>query len=280
MTAITASAPKERRTHTFPLGKWLQRGLLAAYLFAIGVFLALPALLVVIVSFDTVNYMQFPPSGLTLKWYALVLSSETMRLAIYNSIIVAIASTAACVLLGVPASLFIARARFPGRNALYAFLLSPIAVPWVVFGLALLYLWSASGVARDLNAIIIGHTVMGVPFVIRTCVAVLSGISPSYDLAARTLGARRWQTFVHVTLPMMRPGIVAGAVFCVLLSFINVPVPLFLTTSSSVTVQVAVFSYLLSNYDPGVSAVSTIQLIIILAALFIAQRTANLRDFF
>jgi putative spermidine/putrescine transport system permease protein len=259
--------------------KALKRTLVALYLALIIVFLALPTLLVVVVSLDTVNYMQFPPSGFSLKWYEAIFASSTMRLAIVNSIIVAFASTLAALLFGVPAALCIARLRFPGRDTLYAFLLSPIAVPWVVFGLALLYLWSAAGIARNLTAIVIGHIAMGLPFVIRTCVAVLSGISPSYDLAARALGARRWQSFVYVTLPMMQAGIVAGAVFCILLSFINVPVPLFLTTSSSVTIQVAVFSYLLSNYDPGVSAVSTIQLLIILAALYVAQRVANLREF-
>ena len=268
-----------RTTSTGSMVRPMQRIIGTAYLLLVVVFLALPALLVVLVSFDTANYMQFPPSGFTLKWYQVILSSDTMRLAIINSAIVGVVSTLLSIILGVPAALYIARSQFPGRDTLYAFLLSPMAVPWIVYGLALLYLWSAASISRDLNVIIIGHTVMGVPYVIRTCVAVLSGISPSYDLAARTLGARRWQAFAFVTLPMMRSGIVAGAVFCILLSFINVPVPLFLTTSSSVTIQVAVFSYLLSNYDPGVAAISTIQLLIILLALYIAQRVANVREF-
>jgi putative spermidine/putrescine transport system permease protein len=280
MSVSAITPPRSGVLRPGALGKTVRRLLVALYLAAIAVFLALPAVLVVVVSFDTANYMQFPPSGLTLKWYQLIFASETMRLAILNSMIVAVVSTLLTVAIGVPAALYIARCRFRGRDALYAFLLSPIAVPWVVFGLALLYLWSAASISRDLTAIIIGHTVMGLPFVIRTCVAVLSGVSPTCELAARTLGARRWQSFIFVTLPMMQSGIVAGAVFCILLSFINVPVPLFLTTSSSVTIQVAVFSYLLSNYDPGVSAVSTIQLLIILLALYVAQRVANLREFF
>jgi putative spermidine/putrescine transport system permease protein len=276
---MNAFVPSHPARSNASIARPLQRLAGGAYILAVAVFLALPALLVVVVSFDTANYMQFPPSGLTLKWYGAILASDTMRLAIINSAIVGAVSTLLSVVLGVPAALYIARASFPGRDALYAFLLSPMAVPWIVFGLALLYLWSAASISRDLTAIVIGHTVMGLPYVIRTCVAVLSGISPSYDLAARTLGARRWQSFLFVTLPMMRAGIIAGAIFCVLLSFINVPVPLFLTTSSSVTIQVAIFSYMLSNYDPGVAAISTIQLLIILLALYVAQRVANLRDF-
>jgi putative spermidine/putrescine transport system permease protein len=107
---------------------------------------------------------------------------------------------------------------------------------------------------------------MGIPYVIRTCVAALAGVSPAFELAARNLGASPLRAFVRITLPMMRMGIVAGATFCLLLSFINVPVPLFLTTSSTITVQVAIFSYMLSNTDPGVAAIATIQLFIILAA--------------
>lgn len=276
MSVMATNLPATKR---LPWAKMLKRAIWGAYLLLIAVFLALPAVLVVISSFDAADYMQFPPKELTLKWFATVLQSDTMQLAILNSIIVGAVTTIICVLLAVPAALVIVRRQFPGRDTLFALLMSPIAVPWVVFGLAMLYLWSALSWQRDLSTIILGHTVMGVPYVLRTCVAVLGGVSPSYELAARTLGADRWRSFVLVTLPMMRSGIIAGAVFCLLLSFINVPVPLFLTTSSSTTIQVAIFSYLLSNYDPGVAAISTIQLVIILLSLYVAQRLANVREF-
>lgn len=276
MSGMATTLPAAKKT---PWAKILKRAIWGAYLLLIAVFLALPAVLVVISSFDAADYMQFPPKELTLKWYATVLQSDTMQLAILNSVIVGVVTTVVCVLLAVPAALVIVRRQFPGRDTLFALLMSPIAVPWVVFGLAMLYLWSALSWQRDLSTIIIGHTVMGVPYVLRTCVAVLGGISPSYELAARTLGANRWRSFALVTLPMMRSGIIAGAVFCLLISFINVPVPLFLTTSSSTTIQVAIFSYLLSNYDPGVAAISVIQLVIILLSLYVAQRLANVREF-
>lgn len=266
-----------------PMGHRVWNGLLQAawrfYLLLIVVFLLFPALLVVVVSFDTANYMRFPPDGFTLRWYQTAFASETIRLAIYNSMIVAVVSTAASIALAVPAAIVIVRRRFPGRDALYTFLMSPIAVPWVVFGLALLYLWSAAGWNRGLTAIAIGHTVIGMPYVLRTCTAVLSHATPSCELAARTLGAGPWNTFRLVTLPMMKAGVIAGATFCLLISFINVPVPLFLTTSSSTTLQIAIFSYMFSNYDPGVAAIASFQLVIILLALYVAQRIANLREF-
>src|SRR5690606_10082233 len=135
-----------------------------------------------------------------------------------------------------------------------ALLLSPLTIPWVVFGLAILNFWNAAGLPRNLFAIVIAHAVIGLPYVVRTCVAVLISISPSCELAARTLGASHHRAFVLVTLPMMRMAVVAGAIFCLLISFINVPVPLFLTTASTTTIQVAIFSQMLSNTDPTVAA--------------------------
>lgn len=273
-----AMTHEKTATHSF-FNRFLVRAAWAVYIFVISTFLILPALLVVVGSFDTVNYMQFPPSGFTTRWYEMVFMSETLRQAVVNSVIVGVVSTLAAIALSVPAALLIVRRHFPGRDSLYIFLMSPIAVPWIVFGLALLYLWSALGWTSGLTAIAIGHIVVGTPYVLRTCTAVLSQATPSYELAARTLGANRWKAFWLVTLPMMKSGIIAGATFCFLISFINVPVPLFLTTSSSTTIQVAIFSYMLSNYDPGVAAVSSIQLVIILLALYIAQRLANVREF-
>ena len=252
--------------------------LLGGYVALIAVFLAVPVLVVILASFDTADYVQFPPEGLTLRWYARIWNSASIRTAIWNSAIVGLFSTLLAVAVGVPASVLIARGEFRGRSALYALALSPLTVPWVVFGLALLYFWIAARLPLSLTALVVGHAVMGLPYIVRTCVGVLVGISPNFELAARTLGASRARAFLIVTLPMMQMGIVAGAAFCLLLSFVNVPVALFLTTTSTLTVQIAIFSYMLSNYDPSVAALATIQLVIILAGLAIAQRVANVRD--
>jgi putative spermidine/putrescine transport system permease protein len=257
----------------------LGRLAVAVYMILVALFLAVPVLVVILVSFDVADYVQFPPTGLTLKWYARILASDTMRLAVLNSAIIGIGSTVIAVVLGVPAAYLIARRDFPGRDTLFAFLLSPLTIPWVVFGLALLNFWSATGLPRNLIALAVAHAVIGVPYVVRTCVAVLVGIAPSFELAARTLGANQYRAFFLVTLPMMRMAIVAGAMFCLLISFINVPVPLFLTTSSTITIQVAIFSQMLSNYDPTIAAISTIQLVMILLAFYAGQRIANVHEF-
>ncbi|OFW08885.1 MAG: hypothetical protein A3H27_04740 [Acidobacteria bacterium RIFCSPLOWO2_02_FULL_59_13] len=252
---------------------------IAAYVFFAAVFLTVPVLIVILVSFDTADYVQFPPSGMTLKWYARIAASETWRTAIVNSAIVGVGSTLLAVVTGVPAAYLIARRDFRGRNALLALLLSPLTIPWVVFGLAILNFWGAANLPRNLFAIIVAHSVIGVPYVVRTCLAVLVNISPSCELAARTLGADQKRAFMLVILPMIQMAIISGAIFCLLISFINVPVPLFLTTASTPTMQVAIFSQMLSNTDPTVAAVSTIQLAMILLAFYIGQRVARLGDF-
>lgn len=263
----------------YAAGRAAARGALWLYLAAVSIFLAVPVFIVVLISFDTADYVQFPPRGLTLKWFEYVFASESLMLALRNSAIVGVGCTLMALAVGVPAALVVARRRFLGRDTLYALLLSPLTVPWIVVGLAILFLWVSLGLEKTLFGLMVGHAVVGLPYVVRTCVAVLSGIAPSYELAARTLGAGRIRTFFLITLPMMRMGIVAGAVFSFLISFINVPVPLFMTTSDNLTLPVAIFSYMLSNFDPGVAAISTVQLVLILLAFYIAQRFANLGNF-
>lgn len=276
----TAIAVGERRAAGARKGLGLAaRAVMWTYIAAISLFLVVPVAIVVIVSFDTAAYIRFPPTGLTTRWYAHVLSSSSLMTALRNSVVVGFGCTLLALAVGVPAAIAIARREFPGKSFIYALILSPLTVPWIVIGLGLLFMWVAFDLPRSNWTLVVGHAVVGLPYVVRTCVAVLHGVPETYELAARTLGATPWRAFRLVTLPMMRMGILAGATFCMLISFINVPVPLFVTTSSNLTIPVAIFSYMQSNLDPGVAAVSTIQLVLILLAFWIAQRVARLGDF-
>ena len=250
--------------------------LLAVYVGVIFVVLCLPLVLVVVISFDSATHIKFPPEGYDLHWYRRVFANEGFLLAIENTLIVAAASTAIAVALGLPAALVIARQRFPGRDLVYTLLLSSLTVPWIVFGLALLFLWSAAGLRLSLATLIFGHTVIAAPYVVRTCAAVLASTAPSYEQAARTLGANRTKAFFLVTLPMMKPAILASAAFAFVISVINIPVALFVTTADNVTLPVAIFSYMANDFDPGVAALSVVQLLFIFAALALASRAARI----
>ncbi|MEK7946083.1 ABC transporter permease [Pigmentiphaga sp. YJ18] len=246
-----------------------------AYIVGICLLLVFPLAVVALISFDTSSHIGFPPKGLHLEWYRSLPDNANFLLSFKNSLIVALASTAIAVLVAVPAAILVTRFRFRGRGVLYAMLMSSLTVPWIVYGVALLLLWTHLGLRLGLDTLIFGHAVIGAPYVLRTSVAVLADMPMSYERGARSLGAGPLRTFFTITLPLMMPGLKAGAAFAFIVSFVNIPVSLFVTTADNITVPVAVFNYMQYNFDPGVAAFSMVQLIIIALFIGFAVRAAK-----
>lgn len=253
----------------------LRRRILNAYVFVMTLVLAFPLAVVGLISFDTAAYINFPPTGFSLKWYRSVFENPTFMLSLTNSLVVAFASTACALAVGVPAALVIARRQFPGREFLYALCLSSLTVPWIVYGVSLLLLWAAFGFRLSITTLIFGHAVIGAPYVLRTSVAVLADMPPVYERAARSLGASPLQAFLTVTLPLMAVGVRAGAAFAFIVSIVNIPISLFVTTAENITMPVAVFNYMQYNFDPSVAAFSIIQMFIIAFFIVFAVRAAR-----
>ncbi len=251
------------------------RVLFNAYVVLISLVLVFPLAVVLLISFDTSQYIKFPPSGFQLTWYTTLLDNPTFVLSFFNSLIVAAASTVISLLLGVPAALAIVRRRFACRNLIYGLCLSSLTVPWIVYGVALLFLWSALDLPLSIWTLIFGHTVVGAPYVLRTAVAVLTDMPPAYERSARSLGASAMRVFFTVTLPMMASGIRAGAAFAFIISFVNIPVSLFVTTADNITMPIAVFNYMQYNFDPGVAAFSIVQMVVIALFIGLAARAAR-----
>lgn len=245
------------------------------YVFFISLILVFPLVVVLLISFDTSSYIKFPPSGFHFKWYSSLLDNPTFVLSFVNSLIVASVSTLFSLLIGVPAAVVIARKKFKGKGFVYGLCLSSLTIPWIVYGVALLFLWSALGMSLSIWTLIFGHTVIGAPYVLRTGVAVLANIPLTYERGARSLGASSIKAFFTITLPLMSSGIRAGAAFAFIISFVNIPVSLFVTTFDNVTMPVAVFNYMQYNFDPGVAAFSIIQLIVIALFISLAARAAR-----
>ncbi len=252
-----------------------QKPVFNGYIALVSMLLVFPLLVVLLISFDTSQYIKFPPTGYQLNWYKSLPDNPNFKLSFINSLIVAASSTMIALLVGVPAALVIARKNFPGRNALYTLCLSSLTVPWVVYGVALLFMWSVLGLQLSLWTLIFGHTVIGAPYVLRTAVAVLTNMPPAYERSARSLGASAFTTFRTVTLPLMAPGLLAGASFSFIVSFVNIPVSLFVTTADNITMPVAVFNYMQYNFDPGVAAFSIVQLVVIAIFIGFAVRAAR-----
>jgi putative spermidine/putrescine transport system permease protein len=239
---------------------------IAATSWVILVYLALPLFVVIAISFTTTSYLSFPPVGFTLRWYWNVLGDPTFIEAFVLSGELAAAATVIALLLGVPAALVIARGEFRGRGALSAMFLSPLVLPTIVLGAAMLQYASAFGFARSFWALLVAHVVLVTPYIMRTTLASLSGSERVLEEAAQDLGASPAEVFFLVTLPQIKPGVVAGALFAFINSWINVEVSIFNSTAQLVTLPVKLFNYIQFNIDPTLAAVSatTIYLAIIL----------------
>lgn len=245
------------------------RMVLAGFSLAAIAFLALPLVIIVAVSFTTTAYLRFPPVGFTLKWYAEFLQDASYLQSIWVSASLAVSATAVALVLGVPAALVLARVAFPGRQGISAFFLSPLILPTIVTGVAILQYASALGFARTYAAILAGHVVIVIPYIVRTALASLAGFEESMEEAAQDLGATGVGTFFLVTLPLIKPGIIAGSLFAVIISWINVELSIFNTTANLLPIPVKLFNYIQYNVDPMIAAVSaaTIYVAVIVVVL-------------
>jgi putative spermidine/putrescine transport system permease protein len=225
-------------------------------------YLALPLVVVIAISFTETEYLKFPPQGFTWRWYWKVVSDPTFVEAFVVSSQLAAAATATALLLGVPAALVFARKKFPGARAMNALFLSPLVLPTIVLGVAILQYASALGFARSFWALYVGHVVLVTPYVIRTSLASLSGMDATLEEAAQDLGATRMQAFFLITLPQIKPGVIAGALFAFINSWINVEVSIFNSTAQFVTIPVKLFNYIQFNIDPTLAAVSAVTIYI------------------
>jgi putative spermidine/putrescine transport system permease protein len=234
------------------------RMLIAGISWVVLCYLSLPLIVVVAISFTTTSHLSFPPVGATLRWYGNVLGDPTFVEAFVLSGQLAAAATVVALLLGVPAALAMARGEFGGRGALSAIFLSPLVLPTIVLGAAILQYASALGFARSFWALLVGHVVLVTPYVMRTTLASLSGSERALEEAAQDLGANRIEAFFLITLPQIKPGVVAGALFAFINSWINVEVSIFNSTSQLVTLPVKLFNYIQFNIDPTLAAVSSL----------------------
>ncbi|MFC0217614.1 putative spermidine/putrescine transport system permease protein [Pseudochelatococcus lubricantis] len=249
---------------------------LGLYTVALLTFVMLPIVLVVIASFSSASFIQFPIRGWSLKWYVRAIEYGPFMKSLWISIQLAVASTLAGCLLGVPAALALARSRTAAARTLAAFLVAPISIPAIVLGFALLYYLSAVGIGVSFFGLWVAHTVVAIPYIARTVLAVYRSVPENLEEAAAILGASRLSTLRHVTLPMVRPGIFAGSMFAALISFDNLSLSFFFGSASATTLPVVMLSYMENQFDPAIAAISAIQMLIALAVLLLLERLYGL----
>jgi putative spermidine/putrescine transport system permease protein len=225
---------------------------------------------------------SFPPEGYSLRWFESILEQPKFVEGFRMSFQVGVLATAIGLALGVPASLAVVRHNFPLRAPFASLLLLPLIVPGVVLGTAMYVFEVASENTLDVDvlgtfyALVIGHSVIVIPWVVRLVTASLQGVDRSIEEAAQNLGANQWVTFWRITLPAIRPGIVAGALFGFVTSFGNLEMSLFLCGPGRTTLPIVVLQYLEWKIDPTIAAVSVVQIVLIGIAMLVTDRYVKL----
>lgn len=254
---------------------------LAAAVSMVLFYLIFPILVVVPLSFSSASYLSFPPPGFSLQWYENFFGRSdwlsAARLSIWVGLTVMVLATA----LGTPAALGLVRGSFPGKKLINAFILSPLIAPAIIVAIGVYFFYALIGVVGNPLALVLAHTALAVPFVVINVSATLHGFDESLEYAAMNLGATPWNTFWQVTLPIIRPGVLAGAVFAFLSSFDELVVALFVSGTGAVTLPRKMWQSIRFEIDPTIAAVSTI-LIVLTSALFLGaellrQRSERLR---
>lgn len=242
-------------------------------------FLQLPVIIVMLASVTTTSYLTVPPVGFTLDWYWRVLGDESYGDAILFSLTLAFTATFLSLVFGTAAAYALVRRKVPGSDAITAALMAPLVFPAVVVAVALLQYYTLTGVRGSFAAVAIAHVLITLPYVVRSVLASLAGSDPALEEAARTLGAGGWTAFRMVTLPLIKPGLVAGGIFSFIVSFDNVPVSIFLVSVRQTTLPVKIFTAVEHGIDPGIAAVSTMLIIVTGLCLIVAERWVGFHRF-
>ena len=235
------------------------------------VFLYAPIVILLIFSFNNSDIPAFPLSGFTLHWYHQFLVNADLRASLETSALIAVMTSIGAVVLGVLSSIALVRRKFRGKAAASALLLSPLVIPYVVFGISLLLLFHTIGVPRGMFTVVIGHIVITLPYTILVLVPRLEQIDESLEEAAYDLGASRFRTFRSITLPLILPAVLSAFLIAFTTSFDEYAVASFVVGSRS-TFPIYLYSALrFPSQLPQVIAVAVVVLIVSLTVVVAAE---------
>lgn len=257
----------------------LTRAATIVFVLLTGIFLLAPLIVVGGVSVSESQFIAFPPAGFSLRWYGEVLGSDAYLSAGFLSLQVALLVTVTATVIGGAAAIAIHRRGIPFADLLGTFFLSPLVLPTIIYAIGMLVLWSTLFGAVSMLTLWIGHTVVTLPYVVRTTLAVLSESDPFLEEAAQTMGAGRLQRLWLVVVPQCRPGLIAGAFFAFNISFDEAVLSLFLRKPGMTTLPVQIYGQLEFSPDPSVAAVSTIMIGITIFLILVIDRLLGVQKF-
>lgn len=238
-----------------------------------------PSLIVIAISFDSRAFISFPPQSVSLRWYGALLNHQQLIDAAWFSLRVCVTVTFWSVVMAVPAAYALVRGDFPGKAGLTVFLLSPLMVPGVVLGIAILFFGAAFGFLSSDAMLTVGLTVFCLPLVLRIVMARVAGIDVALEEASANLGASGWQTFRHIVFPQIRPAVLAGGALAFIEAFDNVAVALFTASPRQRPLPVELYYLLQYDSSPLVAAISTLEILLALTIILVVSATIGLENF-
>jgi len=250
----------------------VSRGFLWIGVLLIIFFLAGPAFFIIPVSFTEEGFLAWPPKGFSWDWYKQILSSSSAYpAAAGRSLLVAICSAFLAMALGVPAAFMLVRKRFFGKAAIFAFLVSPIITPHIILSISLFYLFARFSLVGTYIGLIIGHTVIAIPYVVVTVMAIIKNYDERLDQAAWTLGATKLNALRYITFPIIRAGLIAAFMFAFIISFDELTMALFLTGGEFSTLPKQMWVDAVMSVSPALAAVATLMLIFMTVIVLISE---------
>ena len=251
----------------------------ATFIAGVYVFLLAPIVLIVLMSLNAGEFLAFPPQGLSLRWYVALFHNESFMRAIRTSLIVASVATTVSLVVGTAAALYFVRHGGRYREPLRLLLMLPLMLPEILSAIALLFFLYATGIGtKTIFGLLVGHVLITLPYVFMNVSASLYNFDRSIEQAARSLGAGAFTVFRRVTLPLIKPGIITGALFAFIISFDLFNMSLLLKGIGMTTLPIQLFDYLRWDFDPTAAAVSSVSILLTFTLVFVIDRVVGLRS--
>ena len=236
-----------------------------------------PLVITLVVSISASSVFNLPPPALSPRWYERMLRLRELWPAVRLSVTLALLSTAVSLVLGTLCAIAVTRATFPGKTTLVTFMVSPLMMPGLVIGVALLQLLRELGLRDAWVSLLIGHVVITLPYVTRTVLASLSLFDFTLIEAARTLGCSPPRALLQVMVPVLAPAFLTSGLFAFLASMDNYPISIFLVDARNKTLPILMLQYLEENPDPTIAAISSGLILLTIVVLLVADRLVGLR---
>ncbi len=256
--------------------RWPRLPWLEGYSVLALLFLFLPVIMLVVLSFNSNTTGVFPLKGFTLDWYAKALQNKIIWPALQNSVIVALGTALVSAVLGTPAAFGLVRFNFPFKNALRWILTIPMSLPTLLIGVSLLSFLALMSITRSLLTVIIGHVVYCVPYMVLVVTARLVEFDFTVEEAAQDLGATPWQTFWQITFPLIRPTIV-GAMLLIFAQSFDMFVISFFNIGAQSTLPMVIWSMMRIGINPSLNALGAMIMALSILMLILANRFGGIK---